>query len=78
MICRAAASNNEHCETRFVWGLLRALNLDNRFPDFWQLRLRRLSPAEPVRAMLMAIRRDVDIGDEATLLRWKISFCPQR
>ena len=33
--------------------------------------LRRLSPAEPSHAMLIAIRRDVDNGDEATLERWK-------
>ncbi len=33
--------------------------------------LRRLSPAEPSHAMLIAIRRDVDIGDEATIERWK-------
>ncbi len=33
--------------------------------------LRRLSPAEANHAMLIAIRRDVDVGDEATLDRWR-------
>lgn len=33
--------------------------------------LRRLSPAEPSHAMIMAIRRDVDGGDERTILEWK-------
>ena len=34
-------------------------------------RLRRLSPAEPSHAMLMAIRRDVEIGDETVIQAWK-------
>ena len=34
-------------------------------------RLRRLSPPEPVHAMLMAIRRDIDAGSAATLKAWR-------
>ncbi len=33
--------------------------------------LRRLSPAEPCHAMIMAIRRDVDADDEAKLQQWR-------
>ena len=34
-------------------------------------KLRMLSPAEPVHAMLMAIRRDIDIGNEEVIRHWR-------
>ena len=37
-------------------------------------KLRVLSPVEPNHAMLIAMRHDVDIGDEPTLYKW-LSIC---